>query len=66
MAKQLAERPPVAVRCVLEAFSTGIYEGLDHGLLAEAGGAGIVRQTEDREEGFAAFKEKRKPNFIGR
>ncbi|WP_281492132.1 enoyl-CoA hydratase-related protein [Desulfosarcina cetonica] len=66
MAQQLAERPPVAVRYVLEAFSTGIYEGLDQGLLSEAEGAAIVRQTEDREEGFAAFKEKRKPQFSGK
>ncbi|BBO92348.1 enoyl-CoA hydratase-related protein [Desulfosarcina ovata] len=66
MAQRLAERPPVAVRCVLEAFSTGIYEGLDQGLLSEAEGATIVRQTEDRKEGFAAFKEKRKPQFSGK
>ncbi|BBO84080.1 hypothetical protein DSCO28_46460 [Desulfosarcina ovata subsp. sediminis] len=66
MAKRLAERPPVAVRCVLDAFSAGTYEGLDQGLMTEAEGAGTVRQTEDREEGFAAFKEKRKPRFVGR
>lgn len=66
MAQRLAERPAVAVRCVLEAFSAGIYEGLDQGLLREAQGAAIVRQTEDRKEGFAAFKEKRKPKFSGR
>ena len=66
MAKRLAERPPVAVRCVLEAFSAGIYEGLDQGLLSEAEGAAIVRQTQDRKEGFAAFKEKRKPQFSGK
>ena len=65
MARRLAERPPVAVRCVLEAFSAGIYEGLDQGLMTEAEGAATVRQTKDRKEGFAAFKEKRKPRFIG-
>lgn len=66
MARQLADRPPVAVRCVLEAFSTGLYEGVDAGLRAEAQGAATVRRTEDRQEGFAAFREKRKPKFIGR
>jgi enoyl-CoA hydratase/carnithine racemase len=66
MARRLAERPPVAVRCVLEAFSTGIYEGLDEGLRVEAEGAATVRQTEDRKEGFAAFMEKRPPRFTGR
>ncbi|WP_419660675.1 enoyl-CoA hydratase-related protein [Desulfosarcina variabilis] len=66
MARRLAARPPVAVRCVLDAFATGLYEGLDPGLMCEAQGAATVRQTEDRKEGFAAFKEKRKPNFVGR
>ena len=66
MARRLADRPPVAVRCVLEAFAAGLYEGLDQGLASEARGAAIVRTTQDRKEGFAAFKEKRKPNFVGR
>ena len=63
---ELAERPPVAVRCVLEAISTGIYEGLDEGLRKEAEGSATVRDTEDRHEGFQAFIEKRKPVFKGR
>ena len=66
MALQLAERPPVAVRWVLEAFAAGRYEGLDAGLASEAAGAAAVRQTEDRAEGFAAFREKRPPRFVGR
>ena len=40
--------------------------GLDQGLISEAEGAAIVRQTEDRKEGFAAFKEKQKPQFSGK
>ncbi len=66
LAAELAERPPIAVRCVLEAISAGLYEGFDEGLRAEAEGAATVRETEDRNEGFQAFIEKRKPVFKGK
>jgi enoyl-CoA hydratase/carnithine racemase len=65
LAERLSERPPIAVGCVLKAISTGIYEGLDKGLKIEKEGTGIVRQTEDCKEGFAAFIEKRSPVFKG-
>lgn len=66
LAQRLAERPPIAVRCTLEALSVGRYEGLEQGLLAEARGSVLLRDTEDRQEGFRAFLEKRKPRFVGR
>jgi enoyl-CoA hydratase/carnithine racemase len=66
LAAQLAERPPIAVRCVLNALTAGIYNGFDAGLQVEAEGSATVRETKDRNEGFAAFLEKRKPRFIGR
>ncbi|MCF8033239.1 MAG: enoyl-CoA hydratase/isomerase family protein [Desulfarculaceae bacterium] len=66
MAQTLAERPPIAVRWVLKSFAAGLYEGLDAGLNTEADGSMAVRDTEDRAEGFAAFLEKRKPEFKGR
>ena len=65
-AAELAQRPPIAVRCVLEAMSAGIYEGLDRGLQVEAEGSATVRDTEDRNEGFQAYLEKRKPIFKGK
>lgn len=65
-ARQLAERPPVAVRCTLKAMSVGVYEGIERGLEVEAEGSEIVRATEDRREGFQAFLEKRRPRFLGR
>jgi len=65
-ARQLAERPPVAVRCVLKAMSAGVYEGIERGLEVEVEGSEIVRATEDRREGFQAFLEKRRPKFVGR
>ena len=66
LAEKLAERPPVAVRCVLRSFAAGAYEGLDAGLRVEEEGSKIVRQSEDCKEGFSAFLEKRKPIFKGR
>ncbi len=65
-AEMLAERPPIAVGCVLKAMAVGAYEGLDEGLKAEAEGAGIVGKSADCIEGFTAFMEKRKPVFKGK
>ncbi len=65
-AEKLAARPPIAVQCVLDAFSAGLYEGIEKGLEVEGQGSAIVRETEDRNEGFKAFMEKRSPVFKGR
>lgn len=64
-AQKLADRPPIAVSCVLKAMAAGAYEGLDKGLEVEAEGSARVRETKDRMEGFNAFLEKRKPVFTG-
>jgi enoyl-CoA hydratase/carnithine racemase len=65
-ADKLAQRPPIAVGCVLKAMSTGIYEGLDRGLAVESEGSRTVQATEDCLEGFTAFLEKRPPVFMGK
>jgi enoyl-CoA hydratase/carnithine racemase len=66
LAQRLAERPPIAVSCVLKAMAAGEYEGLERGLEVESKGSARVRDSNDRMEGFQAFLEKRKPVFTGR
>ncbi|MDZ4164487.1 MAG: enoyl-CoA hydratase-related protein, partial [Smithellaceae bacterium] len=65
LARALAEKPPIAVGCVLRAMSAGQYEGIEAGLRAEEEGSAQVTKSRDAMEGFAAFLEKRKPNFTG-
>ncbi len=65
LANRLAERPPIAVSWVLKAMAAGAYEGIEKGLAIEEQGAFEVRKTKDRDEGFKAFMEKRKPVFRG-
>jgi enoyl-CoA hydratase/carnithine racemase len=64
-AQKLAERPPIAVSCVLKAMAAGLYEGLEQGLRVEDEGTARVSQSKDCIEGFTAFLEKRQPVFKG-
>ena len=65
-AERLAQRPPIAVSCVLKAISSGSYQSLDEGLAVETEGSKIVGQSNDCIEGFTAFLEKRDPVFTGK
>lgn len=65
LACRLSERPPIAVSWVLRAMSAGDYYGMAEGLKLEEQGSAAVRTTTDRQEGFKAFLEKRKPKFTG-
>ncbi len=66
LAGLLAERPPVAVSCILKAISAGMYEGIDEGLKVELESSQLLSKTEDAREGVIAFLEKRPPVFKGR
>lgn len=65
MAEFLAQRPPLAVAAVLKAVNAGMEKGLDEGTKMEAEGTRIVSSSRDAMEGFAAFLEKRAPDFKG-
>jgi len=66
LAREIAAKPPIAVRlakeAVLKAFDTTVEGGLDY----ERKAFYLLFATEDRTEGINAFLEKRKPEFRGR
>lgn len=66
VAKEISERPPVAVRlakeAVLKAFDTTIEMGLEY----ERKNFYLLFATEDMREGMSAFIEKRKPEWKGK
>jgi enoyl-CoA hydratase len=66
MANRIAQRGPVAVRMSKEAVNEGLEMDLDKALAHEADIFGVLFSTEDRQEGIAAFLEKRKPEFKGK
>ena len=65
LAELIAERPPVAVSCVLKAMDSLNYNGLNEGLKFERDGVKTAGQSADAREGFSAFFERRKPEFKG-
>jgi enoyl-CoA hydratase len=65
LAKEIASKPPIAVRLakesVLKAFDTTIEGGLEF----ERKNFYMLFATEDQKEGMVAFSEKRKPEWKG-
>jgi enoyl-CoA hydratase/carnithine racemase len=57
---------PVAVKLAIEAANRGLDLSLAEGLNIEATLFAQCVATEDMKEGVAAFREKRKPRFLGR
>lgn len=66
MAMKMAEKAPIALQLAKEAVKFASRSNLDEGLRREIDLFAICFSTEDKEEGVAAFLEKRKPDFKGR
>jgi enoyl-CoA hydratase len=66
LAQKLAAKPPLTLAACKEAINRGLEVDLERGLTIESLEFGVLRSTEDYEEGTSAFLEKRKPLFKGR
>src|SRR5579864_357712 len=66
VARQLAEKPPLALRMAKEAVLKAFDSPLGEGLAAERKSFYFLSSTEDQKEGMHAFLEKRKGVFKGR
>lgn len=63
LAKTIAKRAPLGVRKAKKAIDEGLDTTLEQGLHIEALAFGELCETKDKNEGVAAFFEKREPNF---
>ncbi len=66
LAREIAERPPLAVRLAKEAVLQAFETTLEGGLMFERKCFHMLFGTEDKREGIRAFLEKRPPKFTGR
>src|SRR5216110_4037946 len=66
IANSIAEKAPIAVRLAKEAVKVASRSNLDEGLRREVDLFALCFATEDKDEGVAAFLEKRKPVFKGK
>ncbi len=64
-ARLIAANGPIAVRQAKQAISRGLNMSLADGLAFEIEAYNRTVPTKDRQEGVAAFNEKRTPNFTG-
>lgn len=65
MARYYANAPTKAIALMKQMINDSTNQTLDQVLEAEALGQEIAGFSKDYEEGVNAFKEKRKPNFVG-
>ena len=66
LAKKILRQGPLAARLAKLALNAAARVDLDSGLLVETLAQAICYDSEDKQEGTAAFLEKRKPRFAGR
>lgn len=66
LAQEMLLSAPIALTQAKLAIDTGMQVDLQSGLTLESAAYAVTLSTEDRHEGLAAFKEKRKPRFEGK
>jgi enoyl-CoA hydratase len=66
LAREIASRPPVAVRLAKEAVLKSFDTTIEMGLEFERKNFYLLFASDDMKEGMAAFIEKRKPEWTGR
>ncbi len=66
LARELAKRPPVATRLIIEAVDDGIHAPIDQAIELEVRAFLQTLKTEDAAEGIQAFFQKRPADFKGR
>lgn len=66
LAREILPQGPIALRAAKEAIDAGLDQDRDGGLRVEEACYARVLSTEDRLEGLAAFREKRRPVYRGR
>ena len=66
LAQRIADNAPLSVRAIRHAVKEGLEMPLAQALALERSLFAQIRESEDRAEGRAAFREKRPPRFVGR
>jgi enoyl-CoA hydratase len=66
LAAEIAEKSPVALELIKDAVRASVRTGLDDGMRHETTLFGLAFSSQDKEEGVAAFLEKRKAEFQGK
>jgi enoyl-CoA hydratase/carnithine racemase len=65
LAEKISNNAPLAVRMAKRSVNMGMEMDLNAALDCEAQCAAMLAESKDREEGFKAFLEKRKPEYKG-
>jgi enoyl-CoA hydratase len=66
IANRMAEKSPIALRLAKEAIKIASRSNIDEGLRREVDLFALCFSSEDKDEGVAAFLEKRKAEFKGK
>ena len=66
LAREIAKRPPIATRLIIEAVDEGLEAPIDKAIDTEIRAFLKSLKTEDAAEGIQAFFAKREPTFKGK